>query len=184
MHTKRQFFQGLIFVLLFSLFNSCIIPTSDVIVASSADMSAIKKIAVWRFRDGGTIANSGDVATTAIESALMRRRYSLISYSMIREVLTAEIGYREGMSLDAGMLTPRVLKRIYEETGVDALIIGSVSDSWCKISWLPPCWIAVSFRMISTQSGETIVSASASDEGFSMEKAAANMATKAVAKIR
>jgi len=163
---------------------SCIMPTSDVVMSPTANISGIKKVAVWRFRDGGNIANSGDIATTAIESAFMERGYSLVSYSMVRDVFSVEIGYREGMSLDAGMLTPEVLSRIYQETGVDAVIIGSVSESWCDMAWLPPCRIAVSFKMISTHSGEMVVSASISDEGHSVERAALKMARKAVAKIK
>ena len=163
---------------------SCIMPTSDVVMSPTANISAIKRVAVWRFRDGGSIANSGDIATTAIESAFMERGYRLVSYSKIRDVLSVEIGYREGMSLDAGMLTPRVLSRIHQETGVDAIIIGSVSEAWCDIGWIPPCRVAVSFKMINTLSGEMIVSVSASDEGYSAERAALKMARKAVSKIR
>lgn len=159
-------------------------PTSDVIVSPTANISAIKKIAVWRFRDGGNIANSGDLATTAIESALMERGYGLVSFSKIRDILSVEIGYREGMSLDAGMLTPKVLSRIYQDTGVDAIVIGSVSESWCSIAYIPPCWIAASFKMISTSSGVMVVSASVSDDGSSVQRAALQMARKAVAKIR
>lgn len=176
----------LIIVLLFEFLclTGCIMPTSDVVVSPTANVSAIKRIAVWRFRDGGRIANSGDIATTAIESALMQRSYSLISYGKIRDVLSFEIGYREGMALDAGMLTPRVLSRIKQETDVDAIIIGSVSEAWCDIGWIPPCRIAVSFKMINTLSGEMIASVSASDEGSSIERAALKMARKAISKIK
>jgi len=163
---------------------TCIMPTSDVVVSPTADFSAIIRVAVWRFRDGGKIANSGDISTTAIESAFMERRFGVISYSMIKEILSVEIGYREGMAFDSGMLTPRVLSRIYDETGAEAIIIGAVSESWCDIGWLPPCRLAASFKMISTASGELIVSASASDEGHSAESAALKMARKAVGKIR
>jgi len=83
----------------------------------------------------------------------------LVSYSKIRDILSIEIGYREGMSLDAGMLTPKVLSRIREDTGVDAIILGSVSSSWCDMAWMPPCWIECSFKMIDSRSGEIIISA-------------------------
>ncbi len=59
----------MIVLLLSFLLSDCIMPTSDVVMSPTTDFSSIKKIAVWRFRDGGKIANSGDVATTAIESA-------------------------------------------------------------------------------------------------------------------
>ena len=166
------------------LLVSCIMPTSDVILSPNANISAIKKIAVWRFQDGGSIANSGDIATTAIESALMERGLSLVSYSKIREILSVEIGDREGMALDAGMLTPKVLSRIHQETGVDAIIIGSVSEAWCDMSWIPPCRVAVSFKMINILSGEMIASVSASDDGYSAERAALKMARKAISKIK
>jgi hypothetical protein len=169
---------------IFLILSSCIMPTSDVVVSPAMKSSQIKKIAVWRFRDGGKIANSGDIATSSIESALMEKGFGLVSYSQIREVLSVEIGYREGMALEAGMLTPKVLSRIYQDTGVDAIVIGSVSESWCDIMWVPPCRLAVAFKMISTHSGELIVSANASDEGSSIERAALKMARKAISRIR
>ena len=52
------------------------------------------------------------------------------------------------------------------------------------MAWLPPCRIAVSFKMIDTNSGEMVVSANASNEGFSIQQAAKKMARKAVRKIR
>lgn len=179
----KKLFITTVLLLLF-LLSDCIMPTSDVVVSPTANMSEIKKIVVWRFRDGGKISNSGDIATTAVENALLERGYSIISFSMIREVLSSEIGYGEGMSLEAGMLTPKVLSRIHKETGADAIVIGAVSDAWQSVAWMPPCYIAASFKMISTASGELICSVSASDDGYSMERAALQMARKALAKIR
>ncbi|MCP2520180.1 hypothetical protein NLD30_07020 [SCandidatus Aminicenantes bacterium Aminicenantia_JdfR_composite] len=174
----------LLLVIWILTFLACIIPTSNVVISPTANLAAIKKIAVWKFRDGGRIQNSGDIATTAIESALIERGYRIVPYSQIREVLSVEIGFREGMALDSGMLTPRVLSRIKQETGVDAIIIGSVTNAFCDFAMLPPCFIEVSFKMVSTQSGEIIVSANASDDGYSIQKAAQQMAQKVVAKFR
>lgn len=177
---KKAF--AFIMLFIFLILSSCITPTSDVVVSPAMKSSQIKKIAVWRFRDGGEIANSGDIATSSIESALMEKGFGVVSYSQIREVLSVEIGYREGMALEAGMLTPKVLSRIYQDTGVDAIVIGSVSESRCDMG-VPPCRFAVAFKMISTHSGELIVSANASDHEFSIERAALEMARTAVGQI-
>ncbi len=170
--------------LVLAILGGCVMPASNVTISPHAELSTIKTVAVWKFRDGGSVANSGDIATTAVEGAFMEKGFRSVSYSKIRDVLSIEIGYREGMSLDAGMLTPKVLSRIGEEAGVDAIILGSVSDAWCNMSYLPPCWIECSFRMIDIRLGETIVTANVSDEGYSLQSAAAKMANNAVNKLR
>lgn len=161
-----------------------ILPASYVVVSPSANIPSLQTIAVWRFRDGGKVANSGDIATRAIESAFMTKDFRLVSYSKIRDVISVEIGFNEEMSLDAGMLTPRVLQKIREETGVDAIILGSVSDAWCDLMYTPSCWIESAFQMIDTKSGEIIISANISDDGWSLQSAAKQMAEKAVNKIK
>lgn len=185
MRTYRPKFYRLVYTLLgLAILGGCMLPAAHVIISPHAQLSEIKTVAVWRFRDGGSIANSGDIATTAVESTFMGKGFRLVSYSKIRDILSIEIGYREGMSLDAGMLTPRVLSRIREETGVDAIILGSVSDAWCNMLWIPPCWIECSFKMFDARSGEIIISANVSDDGYSIQSAAQQMAEKAVSKLR
>jgi hypothetical protein len=49
----------------------CIMPASNVAVSPYAKLSSIKTIAVWKFEDGGQVANSGNIATRAIESEFM-----------------------------------------------------------------------------------------------------------------
>jgi hypothetical protein len=108
----------------------------------------------------------------------------MITYSRIRDIIAVEIGYKEGMALDAGMLTPAVLEKIRKETSADVILIGSVSDAWCNPAWIPPCWIECAFQIIDTVSGEINVSANVSDDGYSIQSAAQQMAKKAVEKIK
>lgn len=184
-HKEVLFMRKLTWLLfLFVFLSGCTLPFSHVVISPLADISSLERIAVWKFRDGGTVANSGDIATRAIESALMKKGFRLVAYSKIRDVLSIEISFREGMTLDAGMLTPRVLQRIREETDVDALILGSVSEAWYDPAYLPPCWIGCAFQMIDTKSGEIIISANASDDGYSLQSAARQMAEKAIKKIK
>ena len=114
----------------------------------------------------------------------MMKGFRLIAYSKIRDVIAIEIGYREGMALDAGMLTPSVLERIRKETQADAILLGSVSDAWCNVMWAPACWIECSFQLIDAKSGETIISANISDDGWSLQSAAQQMANDAVDKMK
>ena len=176
---------------------SCTRPSSNVAVSPPANLLKIKKIAICRFQDGGNVADSGDIATSAIESAFMEKGYSLVSTGKIRDVLSLEIGYKEGMALEAGMLTQTVLSKIQQETEAQAIIIGSVIWSWCSWEYVPSSWlfrpvlpgevtcsISISFKMIDTSSEELIVSASVSQEGHSIQSAATKMAKKVVSKIR
>ena len=91
----RIFFVAVLFLL-----YGCIMPASNLTVSPSTNISSIKNVAVWKFRDGGRVINSGDVATRAIESAFMKKGFKLIAYSKIRDVVSVEVGFREGMALD------------------------------------------------------------------------------------
>ncbi len=162
----------------------CIMPASHVAISPSVNLSSLKTLVVWKFRDGGQVSNSGDIAARAIESALMIKGFKIVPISKIRDIVAIEIGNKESMALDAGMLTYAVLEKIRIETGVDGIILGSVSDAWCSPWWAPSCWIECSFQMIDTKSGELIVSANISDDGWSLQSAAQQMAEKMLTKIK
>jgi len=162
----------------------CMMPASHVAVSPSANLKSLKSFAVWKFRDGGRVSNSGDIATRAVESALMMKGFRIVPISKIREIVSIGIGYKEGMALEAGMLTTEVLDKIRTEAGVDAIILGSVSDAWCDPMWTPSCWIECSFQIINTKTGELIVSANISDDGWSLQSAAQQMAEKMAIKIK
>jgi hypothetical protein len=159
-------------------------PASNVAISPTANLSSLKLFVVWKFTDGGRVSNSGDIATRAVESALMMKNFRIIPISKIRDILSIEIGYREGMTLEAGMLTSQVLKKIRIDTGADGIILGSVSDAWCDPMWAPSCWIECSFQIIDIKSGELIVSANISDDGWSLQSAAQQMAEKMAKKIK
>lgn len=181
--SKLFVLQGLLFIIIFLQFG-CITPASHVAISPTANLLSLKSFAIWKFKDGGQVSNSGDIATRAIESALMMKGFRIVPISQIRDILSIEVGYREGMALEAGMLTPNVLKKIRMETGVGGIILGSVSDAWCSPMWMPPCWIECSLQIIDTKSGELIVSANISDDGWSLQDAAQQMAEKMAIKIK
>ena len=158
----------------------CIMPAVKVAKSPVYDASTLGTVAVWRFRDGGKIENSGDIATRAVENALMMNGFRLVAYSQVQNVLAVDVDLEDRTTIDAGILTPSDLKKIKEEADVDAVITGSVSDCWCNLAYIPPCWFACSFQMIATATGEILVSASASDDAWSIEGAAEQVADKAV----
>lgn len=162
----------------------CIMPTSNVVTSPEASMSQVKTVAVWQFQDGGKVSNSGAIATRSLEGALMTKGWRLIPFSRMRDVLAVEIGYRDGMALDAGMLTPAVLTRLKGEVGADAILLGSVSDAWCNVMYAPSCWMECAFQLISTVDGSLMVSGNVSDDGWSVQAAATQMANKAVSQLR
>jgi len=181
---KKLLFAKIELLLILIFTTGCIMPTTDIAISPSYNKSKILSISIWRFRDGGRISNSGDIATRAIESAFIREGFRMVSFSKIRDIISVEIGYTEGMSLEAGMLTPAVLKRIREETGSDAIILGSVSDSWTDIRYAPSSWIECSFQMIDTNTGEILISANVSDDGWSVQSAAKQMAERVVKELK
>lgn len=159
-------------------------PTSNVAVSSEDSVKLIKKIAIWQFQDGGSVSNSGSIAKRAFESSLMLKGFKIVSLSKVRNVIGVEFGFKDGIAFDAGMLTSAVLSRLREQTGADAIMIGAVTDAWCNVAYVPPCWIECSFQILNTSNGEIIVSANVSDDGYSLQKAARQMANKAIKKIK
>jgi hypothetical protein len=174
----------LIITIVVFLCIGCIMPTSNVAVSSGDAVKSIKKIAIWQFQDGGSVSNSGSIATRALESALMLKGFKIASLSRVRNVIGVEFGDKEEVALDAGMLTSAVLSRLREQTGADAIMIGAVTDAWCNAAYIPPCWIECSFQIVNTYNGDIIVSANVSDDGYSLQKAAQQMANKAIKKIK
>lgn len=172
---------GLVLLL---LIPACIMPSANVVTSPDADLSSVKTVVVWQFQDGGRVANTGAIATRALEAALLKRGWRLVPFSRMRDILSLEVGFREGMALDAGMLTPTVLNRLKNEVGAEAILLGSVSDAWCDPMWIPACWIECAFQLVSTADGSLMISGNAGDDGSSLQAAATQMAEKAIGKIR
>ncbi len=165
------------------LLSGCITSDSLVSVSPYADLKSIKTIIVWPFLDGGNTSNSGSIATRAFEQELMLKGYRLISYSKMKDVLSVEVGFKDGMSFNAGLLTNEVRKILKNDTGVDAIMLGSVSNANCNAAWLPPCGIETAFQVIDIDTGEIIISGNASDYASSIHKAANQMVVKALKKF-
>lgn len=164
------------------LLSSCILPSANVSVAPGASLSSMNKVAVWRFVDG-EVKNSGDAATRALEAALMRRGVRVVPFGRIREVLSVDVGLRDGTFLEAGTLTPSMLARL-RQSGADAVLLGSVGMSLSNPRYAPSNFIEINFQMVDTRSGELIASGSVSDEAWSMQQAAAKAADKALKQLR
>jgi hypothetical protein len=177
-------YKAFFLFLIFSFLNGCLMPTSHIAISPYAKLSEIKTIAIWKFGDAGGFKNSGDIATIAIANSLMEQGFKIIPYTKLRDIISIEIGYREGMSLEAGMLTPKVLSRIREETGADAILIGNVITAWCNMMWTPPCWIECSFQLIDIHSGEIVISGNVSDDGYSLQSAAQQVGEELAKKLQ
>ena len=180
----RVLFTSLIVALSAILIIGCIMPTTNIAVAPGTDLRSIRQICVYKFQDGGHVAHSGDIATRALEAELMRQGFKLIPISQIKKVISIEYGEREGMSIEAGMLTPEVLQRIRQQTGADAILIGSVSDAWVDPMYIPSCWFEMQFQLINTKNGELIVTGSTSNDGWSLQSAAQQAAAKAIKELK
>lgn len=169
----------LILLLIASVLTGCIIPSSNIAVAPGASLQSIQRVVVWKFVDG-EVRNSGDAATRAFEAALMRQGVAVIPVARVRNTLAVEIGFGDNSSIDAGMLTPAVLSKIRQQSGADALILGSVGLSLSSPKYAPSNFIEVNFQIVDTRSGALIASGSSSGEAWSMQQAASNAVTKII----
>jgi hypothetical protein len=170
------------------LFGCRTYSATSVDVPPTADISSIKTVAVWKFygrryptyADSRGVGDPGDIVTSAFENALEMKGFKVVPYSKIHRILPI----REGMALEVGAVTSRVLRRVRDETGADALVRGSAHVSHGKL--LAASWIHCSFQMIDTVTGEILVSGEVRDgERFSSpESVAKKVAEEAVNNIR
>lgn len=169
----------LIFIVVLTI-SGCLIPTSNISLASGVDLSQIKSIAVLDFKKGGKLPNSSDIVKRALEISLEKKGYIIVHYSKIKHIVDSAGG---GTEFSSDILTTSLLKKFKDEAGVDAVAVGSILDAWCDPKWMPSCWIELTAQIIGTDSGSVILSANISDEGWSFQEAAQVAADKILEKL-
>jgi len=172
---KRLF----VFVLFLS-FTGCLIPTSNISLSAGVDLKQIKNIVVMDFKKGGEFPNSSDVIKRAFEISLEKKGYKVMHYSKIKHLVDNE---NQGAGFSSDILTASLLRKFKKEADVDAVIVGSIMDAWCSPAWMPTCWIELTAQIIGTMSGDLILSANISDEGWSLQEAAQVTADKILYKM-
>ena len=150
-------------------------------VSDAVQASSIKSVGVWRSRAGGQFANSGNLITIAFENAFREQGYSVVGYEELSKAINKTKTVPRGGEavLETINPTPEILEKLRSETGVDAVLVASIDDSYCSGG----CRIRCSFRLIDTTSGKDIMKGTLGEEDVQIRIAANKLAQKAVRKL-
>lgn len=163
--------------------TGCYAPGADVALSPAVPIASVRTIAVCDLADGGDLEHSGAVATRALEAALLKRGFRLVPYARVVELAAVELGDNGRVWVERDLLEPALLARVREETGADALLVGAVTGSSLTDGAIPPYQIDCAFRLVATRTGDIVAAANATDDGSTLQSAAAQMAKRAVDKI-
>jgi hypothetical protein len=94
--------------------------TANVAVNRRFDFSRVKRVAVVDFKDYPRAPGSGDLVSGAFEQSLIAAGYDVVERAQVAQVI-AEKRY-------AGLLNPKQTKELGRLLGVDALLLGRITD--------------------------------------------------------
>lgn len=98
----------------------CACTSANVAINKNFDFTRVKRVAVIGFKDYGGRPGSGDIVTGAFEQAALAAGYDLIERDQVTKVLTEQ--------KFSGTLDPKTAKKVGDSLGVDALLLGRITD--------------------------------------------------------
>jgi hypothetical protein len=150
-------------------------------VSDSLQTSSIKSVGVWRSRAGGQFTNSGNLITIAFENAFREHGFTVVGYDEMSKAINKKKMVPKGGEsvLETINPTPEILEKLRSETGVDAVLVASIDDSFCSGG----CRIICSFRLVDLRSGKDIMKGQLGEEDNQIRIAANKVAQKAVSRL-
>jgi len=94
--------------------------TADVAINRSFDFSRVKRVAVIGFKDYSGRGGSGDLVSAAFEQSLIAAGYEVVERGQVSKVLAEQ--------KISGRPDPKATKALGQSLGVDALLIGQITD--------------------------------------------------------
>ncbi len=98
----------------------CGCTTANVAVNKNFDFARVKRVAVIGFKDYAGRPGSGDIVTGAFEQSALAAGYDVIERDQVAKVLTEQ--------KFSGTLDPKTAKKVGDSLGVDALLLGRITD--------------------------------------------------------
>lgn len=114
--------RSAVFLALSAALLSACAPRAVGFVNRNYDSSRIRHVALLHFEDYPGLAGSGEIAASTFEKNLLLAGYTLVERRRVDKVLKEQF-------LDlSGAIEPAVMRRLGKILGVDALVLGSLTD--------------------------------------------------------
>jgi hypothetical protein len=134
-------------------------------------------VAVRPFADRGHLPAAGVTVSRAFEAAFLERGVRVVPYDRVARALRASAdSIDEAWSADAW-------RRVHEETGVDAVLTGTVTASEFVPGGMPPYLIECAFRLVEASGGEVLASGNANEDGGSAPSTASQLARRVLGRF-
>ncbi|MGA2090234.1 MAG: GNA1162 family protein [Endomicrobiales bacterium] len=140
-----------------TLFTSSCGTQQSIIVKPGFDFSTIKRVAVLNFDDAPSFPNSGAVPAELFTKYLLKTGFSVIERTQIDSIL------KEHQLFLSGIIDPTQVKEFGKIAGVDAIIVGSISEYVPEQNLYEGDYqrfiaaqVGLTCRMISVETGEVL----------------------------
>jgi curli biogenesis system outer membrane secretion channel CsgG len=100
--------------------SGCVTP--NIAIRQNFDFSKIRRVALVNFRDYPDQSDSGHVVAGAFEQALLKANYDVVERQQVDQIL------QEHTFSASGVVDPKTAKTLGKMLGVDALVMGSITD--------------------------------------------------------
>jgi len=172
----------------FILLSGCN-PIYYVEVSPEADVSSIKWVGVLKFAKVGGSVKYRNIVTLAFENAFKEMGFEIVRNEDVARVVGKTIGIerkiRHGLPLETDTFHSDTLEKIRNETGADVLLLGSIRDAYCDLSFSSDrCRVICDFQLIDTRSGKSIMEGKGFEEQTTGLAAAKQIAIKAIKKLK
>ena len=139
-----------------SALAGCYAPGAEVSLSPDLERSSLRTVAVRPFADRGHLPAAGVTVSRASADS--------------------------GASSDEGW-SPDAWRRVHEETGVDAVLTGTVTASELVPGGMPPYLIECAFRLVEASGGEVLASGNANEDGGSTTSTASQLARRVLGRF-
>jgi hypothetical protein len=161
----------------------CYAPGADVSLSPDLDRSSLHVVAVRPFGDRGHLPAAGVTLSRAFEAAFLERGVRVVPYDRVRESLARDPSAEENFGSGDEAWSARAWRRVHEETGVDAVLTGTVTASEVVPGGFPPYLIECGFRLVEASGGGVLASGNANEDGGSPSTAASQLARRVLARF-
>lgn len=158
----------------------CYAPGAEVALSPDLDRASLHTVAIRPFADRGSLPAGGVTLSRAFEAGFLERGVRVVPYERVREALARAT---EGAAAGDDGWTADTWRRVHEDTGVDAVLNGTVTASEFVPGGMPPYLMECSFRLVAASGGEVLASGNANEDGPSAPGTASQLARRVLVRF-
>lgn len=108
--------------------------------------------------------------------------FRVVDYSSIATLIGPDAAPEAGFP--RARMTPHLLQKVWEATGVETILFGRVTDSVFDDTQLPEYTVGVAYEVMSTKTGTILTKGDATAGGWNWEGASQKMAAAVLEKLQ